>query len=337
MNLSKRLAAFVKLGEKLRGIDSSELSSLAIQAKAANGWFTESEISRALNGIIKMLSKDQLDHWLKNYSLENNYAKDVGIVMAGNIPFVGFHDLLSVLISGHNAEAKLSSQDQVLMSYLINELNKIEPDLQINTPDKLKNVDAIIATGSDNSARYFEYYFRNKPNIIRKNRTSVAILNGNESEEELNRLATDIFSYYGLGCRSVSKVFHPVDFDLTILLKNLESYADIANHHKYRNNYDYNKSILLVNGVDHLDSGFLLLQESENLVSPISVLFRESYEDHADCKRKIEQNLVKIQCLIGGDSIQKEFHDSIKFGEAQQPNVWDYADGVDTLSFLAKL
>lgn len=337
MNLSKRLAAFVKLGEKLDKIEPAEIAELTIPARTANGWFAEPEISRAIIGITKMLQKNQLEKWVSKYNLENSDPKSVGIVMAGNIPFVGFHDLLSVLIAGHHAEAKLSSQDQVLMKYLIEILKEIEPDFKISMPDKLKESDAIIATGSDNSARYFEYYFKGKPNIIRKNRTSVAVLTGKESEEEIKLLAKDIFSYFGLGCRNVSKIYHPSELDLSGILPHFESYQDIANHNKYRNNYDYNKSILLLNRVDHLDNGFLLLQESENMVSPISVLYTESYKDNSECLEKITAKRDKIQCIAGGSETISGFQESVKFGDTQQPNVWDYADGVDTLEFLQQL
>jgi len=337
MNLSKRLDAFVELGNKLANNKSSDLSTLAISAKAANGWFVESEVERAIDGIIKMLSGRQLNKWVQDYSLDSKNPKNVGVVMAGNIPFVGFHDMLCVLLAGHNLHAKLSSQDKILMDYLITTLKSIAPAFQINLPEKLKEVDAIIATGSDNSARYFEYYFRNKPNIIRKNRTSVAVITGNESEEDLQLLANDVFSYYGLGCRNVSKIYCPEGYDLTVILKNFESYSEIANHSKYRNNYDYNKSLLLVNGVEHLDNGFLLLQESEAMVSPISVLFRESYRNQDELEEKIQTNSEKIQCIVSGNSHSLKTNNVVNFGEAQQPNVWDYADGVDTLDFLTKL
>lgn len=337
MNLSKRLAAFVRLGENLGKIDPAEIAKLTIPARAANGWFTKSEISNAIAGIAKMLQKDQLEEWLSNYDLENDTPKKVGIVMAGNIPFVGFHDLLSVLMAGHHAEAKLSSQDQVLMNYLINNIKEIEPGFNISLPDKLKNSDAIIATGSDNSARYFEYYFKGKPNIIRKNRTSIAILTGEESAEEIRLLARDIFSYYGLGCRNVSKIYHPADLNLSEILHHFEPFQEVANHNKYRNNYDYNKSILLVNGVDHLDTGFLLLQESKNMVSPISVLYTESYKDQAECLEMINASRDKIQCIACGEKMKSHFQESVNFGETQRPNVWDYADGVDTLAFLQGL
>ena len=337
MNLSTRIDVFVELGHKLANWDSERLELMIAQAKSANGWFVDSEVKRALKGIIKMLSREQLEQWTKGYKLDGKSPKKVGIVMAGNIPFVGFHDLLSVLISGHHAEAKLSSQDQVLMRSLIAELKEIAPDFVINEPEKLNDADAMIATGSDNSARYFEYYFRNKPNIIRKNRTSVAFFTGDETVEDFQMLAKDIFSYFGLGCRNISKIYHPEGFDFTQMLKNFEDHEEIIHHNKYRNNYDYNKSILLVNRVDHLDSGFLLLQENENLVSPISVLFTEPYKNAESGINKIKSVSEKIQCVTTKQTLTYQFERGVPYGEAQNPEVWDYADGVDSLAFLQEL
>lgn len=256
-------------------------------------------------------------------------------MLAGNIPLVGFHDLLSVLISGHHVQLKLSSKDSKLIQYLIKHLIWLEPAFEkiIKIKEnKLENFDAVIATGSDNSARYFEYYFGKYPNIIRKNRSSCVILNGNESEEEMEALGEDIFSYFGLGCRNVSKAFVPKGYDLAKILSRWESYKEIIHHHKYCNNYDYQKSILLVNLIPFLDNGFILLQENEKLVSPISVLFYEYYTDQEDLEIKLNINKEKIQCIVGSNSLA-----TVPFGGAQYPEVWDYADNVDTLTFLEKL
>jgi hypothetical protein len=256
--------------------------------------------------------------------------------MAGNIPLVGFHDFLSVLISGHFLLAKLSSDDDVLMRKLANMLVAIEPAFANNFEfvDLLKEADAIIATGSDNTARYFEYYFSKRPHIIRKNRTSVGILTGHEETEDLRNLGEDIFRYYGLGCRNVSKVFVPEGYTFDKLFEANEHRQNILEHHKYHNNYDYNKSILLVNREPHFDNGFLLITPSQQLVSPISVLFYETFSSLHDLRAKLTAVKDKLQCVV---SAHGWLEGSIPFGQAQCPMVWDYADGVDTLNFLQKL
>jgi len=237
-------------------------------------------------------------------------------------------------MSGNRVQIKLSSKDSKLLLYLANQLLSFDSGFSeyIAFNEKLENFDAIIATGSDNSARYFDYYFGRYPNVIRKNRTSCAILTGSESDQEIESLGTDIFSYFGLGCRNVSKVFVPKDYDFVKLLSRLEAFKEIIHHHKYCNNYDYQKSILLVNSVAFLDNGFLLLQENEKLVSPISVLYYEKYEDEKDLKNKLDVNKEKIQCIVG-----KENPATTPFGLTQFPQVWDYADQLDTLQFLSGL
>ena len=258
-------------------------------------------------------------------------------MLSGNIPAVGFHDILSVLIAGHSASIKLSSQDAALPLWLIQELKRIEPRFsdRIQIEEMLKNKQAYIATGSDNSARYFNYYFGKYPHLIRSNRTSVAILQGNESTADLQALGADIFDYFGLGCRNVSKVFVKNQRQLTDLLDALESYSWVGNHHKYFNNYEYNKSIYLVNRTTHLDNGFLLLRESTDLVSPIGVLFYEIYADQQELKAKLKELDAKIQCVVGNQTM--ELPGIIPFGQTQCPQPWDYADGVDTLQFLSDL
>jgi hypothetical protein len=254
--------------------------------------------------------------------------------MAGNIPAVGFHDMLTIAISGHACVVKLSSQDAFLMTALIEKLLEINPNLEIRLADKLNEVDALIATGSDNSARYFEYYFKSKPHIIRKNRTSIGILNGQESEDDFLRLGMDITDYYGLGCRNVSKLYVPQNYDFTKFYDSVEPLGDIFYHNKYKNNYDYNKSIYLVNMVPHFDNGFMILTQNENLVSPISVIFYEEYKNIRDLEDKITANQNKIQCVVSKDCW---FEKSMNFGDAQKPKLWDYADGVDTMMFLVEL
>jgi len=278
--LSDRISAFVQLGIRLSNLSEDEKFSLFRQAENQNAWFTQRSLEQALEGIRLMLDAQALERWLAAYTLRNPLSpKQVGLMLSGNIPAVGFHDLLSVLISGHTACVKLSSQDAALPLWLIQELKKIEPRFsdRIQVEDMLKNKQAYIATGSDNSARYFNYYFGKYPHLIRSNRTSVAILQGDESTADLQALGKDIFDYFGLGCRNVSKVFVKNQGQLMDLLDSLESFSWVGNHHKYFNNYEYNKSIYLVNRTPHLDNGFLLLKESTDLVSPIGVLFYEIY------------------------------------------------------------
>ncbi len=331
MNLSSKIEVFSKLKQKIENLTDDELVELSATAKNHNGWFTHESVKNALGGIAFMLEEDKLKEWTSKYELKTDVPKIVGIVMAGNIPLVGFHDLLCVLLSGHFVAIKPSSDDEILTRTIVEWILEIEPKFKknIEIKERLNNVDAVIATGSDNTARYFEYYFRNVPNIIRKNRTSVAVLNGKESAEDIQNLGLDIFSYYGLGCRNVSKIYTPKGFDLRDIFPHLEQYNSVANHHKYRNNYDYHKSIYLVNQTPHLDTGFLLAISTDDLVSPISVLFHQEYESLDSLTKILDDKKEKIQCIVG--------EGYIPFGKAQRPELWDYADDVDVMEFLSNL
>ncbi len=336
--LSDRISAFVQLGIRLSNISEEEKIPLFQQAENQNPWFTHRSLEQAMEGIRVMLEAKALEKWLAPYPvLDPVSPKQVGLMLSGNIPAVGFHDILSVLIAGHSASIKLSSQDAALPLWLIQELKRIEPRFsdRIQIEEMLKNKQAYIATGSDNSARYFNYYFGKYPHLIRSNRTSVAILQGDESTADMQALGADIFDYFGLGCRNVSKVFVKNQGQLTDLLDALESYSWVGNHHKYFNNYEYNKSIYLVNRTTHLDNGFLLLRESTDLVSPIGVLFYEIYADQQELKAKLKELDAKIQCVVGNLTV--ELPGIIPFGQTQCPQPWDYADGVDTLQFLSDL
>ncbi|GAB3829543.1 acyl-CoA reductase [Pontibacter rugosus] len=336
MTLENRIEAFVKLGKQLQNLTPAERQEWAYTAASRNVWFTEENVSFALNGLIMMLDEQYLREWLYPYFLKQVTPKKVGIVMAGNIPMVGFHDFLSVLISGHHLLAKLSSDDEVLIKRLANMLIGIEPAFanHIEFVHLLKESDAIIATGSDNTARYFEYYFASRPHIIRKNRTSLGVLTGHEEEDDLRALGEDFFRYYGLGCRNVSKVFVPEGYKFDRFFEANEYRSTILDLHKYQNNYDYNKSILLVNQVPHFDNGFMLVQQSQNLVSPISVLFFDTFTSLDDLQEKLTAVKDKTQVVVSANGW---LDGSIPFGEAQRPMVWDYADGVNTLDFLYKL
>lgn len=336
MNLKERTTAFRQLVERIENLAPEEENNLFISARNQNSWFTEDSIRLSLNGMVRFLSEEHLFTWVSRYNLEPQAAKKVGVAMAGNIPLVGFHDFLCILLSGHQLIAKLSSQDSVLLQFITQELLRIEPRFGpfIHFEEQLKGIDAVIATGSDNTSRYFEYYFRKIPRIIRKNRTSCAILLGEEPSEELTKLGLDIFSYFGLGCRNVSKLFVPQGYNLAHLLDSWEGYKEIIHHHKYVNNYDYQKSLLLINQVPFLDNGFVMLTQNETLVSPISVIFYEEYADQNELYQKLTLNQNKIQCIVSAQGWYKE---SVAFGEAQFPYAWDYADNIDTLRFLEGL
>ena len=256
--------------------------------------------------------------------------------MAGNIPLVGFHDFLSVLISGHSVLVKQSSNDKNLLPFLAKYLEYIEPELKGKitfTEQKLDNFDAVIATGSNNTARYFEYYFKDKPSIIRKNRNSVAVITGNESEQDFENLSEDVFRYFGLGCRSVSKLFVPKGYDFDTFFKGMYNQQEIINNAKYANNYDYNKAVYLMSEFDILENGFLMIKEDESYASPIASVFYEYYENTDDLKIKLWEEREKIQCVVAKGFIENE----IAFGQTQHPQLWDYADGVNTLEFLSKI
>lgn len=331
MNLTDRIEAFKNLKGKIDSLSKDELLALSDQAFVGNRWFTAESVRESLNGISFMLRDEKLEKWVSKYDFKEEVPKIVGVVMAGNIPSVGFHDLLCILVSGHFAAIKPSSDDQFLTTTLVDWLMEIEPRLKksLEIRDRLTNIDGVIATGSDNTARYFEYYFKDIPNIIRKNRTSVGVLNGNESQEQFEKLGKDIFTYFGLGCRNVSKIFTPKGFDLRDTFPAFEKFKEVGNHNKYRNNYDYHKSIYLVNKTPHLDTGFLLSVSADDLVSPISVLYHQEYEGLENLGKVLESNREKIQCVVG--------EGYTPFGDAQSPELWDYADDVDTLKFLSEL
>ncbi|HEY9044456.1 MAG TPA: acyl-CoA reductase [Ohtaekwangia sp.] len=333
MNVHVRINAFSALGQSLKGLNFTDFQSLAEQAARENPWFTKDNVRMALDGIVEFLQKDKLEQWTAPYIIPTE-SKKVALVMAGNIPLVGFHDLLSVLICGHSALIKLSSKDSVLLKYILNKLFELEPSFRskVEFAEQLKNFDAVIATGSDNSARYFDYYFGKYPNIIRKNRTSVAILTGHEKTETLHTLGIDVFSYFGLGCRNISKLYVPEGYTFDTLFKSWEPYQPVIHHHKYCNNYDYQKSIMLINGVAFLDNGFVMLQENSKMVSPISVVYYEYYKDKNELTEKLTIAGDKIQCIVGNGTPA-----TVPFGKAQCPELWDYADQVNTLQFLTSL
>jgi hypothetical protein len=305
-----------------------------------NPWFTKEYLMLALRGIAAMLEEESLRKWLLVYDLKSQPSgtgKIVGLVLAGNIPLVGFHDVMAVLAAGHRVFAKTSTRDDRLIRQVAKILSAIDPDLggRIRfTEDRLSGMDAVIATGSDNSARYFEYYFREIPHIIRKNRNGVAVLTGNEPKEELAALGEDIFSYFGMGCRNVTKLYVPVDYDLKVLLAVLDRYQYLYQHHKYGNNVDYYRSIYLMNRIPILDNGVLLLKGDNSIASPVGVVFYERYSEIGQVQGELEQRRQEIQCIV---STSPDIEAAILPGTTQTPMPWDYADGVDTVRFLMEL
>ena len=336
---SERLQTFVALGEFLRSADAQpELDEIAQRAYHKNNWFTPINSQNALRAIAdQFLTADKLSAWTNQYASEPTTPKTVGVVMAGNIPAVGFHDLLCVVMSGHKLLAKLSSQDFVLIHYLIQKLKEINPAFSgwIEEAERLNAADAYIATGSNNTARYFEYYFAKKPHIIRKNRSSVGLLMGEESDDEFVHLGHDISDYYGLGCRNVSTLLVPEGYDFTPMLRALEPQASLyLNNHKYQNNYDYNKSVYLINAIPHLDNGYLLVTKNDGLVSPISVIYYQTYQTQDDVTNWLTAHKDQIQVVASAKGWRTG---SIPFGQTQCPSLTDYADGIDTMAFLSTL
>lgn len=350
--LNNRIIAFSKLGDFLSQFTSKGIiknntiahndlffDAFKMQVERAvefNGWFTLKNVLFSCEGWSKSLTKNNLEDFTSSYSLDKIQPSTIAIIMAGNIPLVGFHDFLSVLLSGHSVVVKQSSNDKHLLPILAKYLQYVNADFKGKikfTEEKLDGFDAVIATGSSNTARYFDYYFDKYPSIIRENRNSVAVLTGNESEEELLALSDDIFTYFGLGCRSVSKIFIPQDYNFDKLFNAVYKHKDIIDNARYANNYDYNKAVYLMSLFDLLENGFLMLKEDKSYSSPISSLFYEKYDDIETLKTQLEADKNKIQCIVANNFIESE----IKFGETQKPKLTDFADSVDTLEFLANL
>lgn len=337
MTSKQRIEAFSTLGKYLSNEDET-IQSLTAKAKVLNPWFTIENINSALHTLARNLDKSSLENWLSSYStnFDGYRNKTVGLILAGNIPLVGFHDVLCSLITGFGAQIKLSSEDKVLIPHILEKLLEIEPSFkqQINCVERLKDFDSVIATGSNNTSRYFEYYFKDIPHIIRKNRNGVAIISGKENQEDIKALGHDIFDYFGLGCRNVSKIYFPKRYDYTQFFEGIESFHDIATHFKYNNNYDYNKSIYLVNGDKHLDNGFLLLKADERLASPLAVVYFEEYENLNELTALLEERKQEIQCIVSSAALDLTIP-VIPFGESQSPKLSDYADGIDVIEFLS--
>ena len=347
MPIKTNIQAFIELGFVLRNFtDNFEYKSkyksyfdkfnkITSDEIVYNQWFTQKNVLFAIKSIADELTDEKLNKWLGNYNLNNLKQKNIGVVTAGNIPLVGFHDFLSVLILNHNFIGKLSSKDNRLLKFVAELLIFINPEFKnkITFTDKLSDFDVIIATGSDNSARYFDYYFGKFPNIIRKNRSSAAILDGNETTQDIENLGKDIFSYFGLGCRNVSKIFIPENYDLHNFFEPLEKYYDVINHNKYANNYDYNRAIFMMNNISIFDNNFVILKEDTGYSSPIAVVYFEYYKNINTVIERLNFDKEKLQCIV----TNLDINNKINFGETQKPALWDYADNIDTINFLINL
>ena len=278
------------------------------------------------------LEKENLRNWISKYNIQNEISK-VAIIMAGNFPLAGLHDLICVIISGNQGIIKPASDDKILINFFVEFLHKKFPEtkhLIKTTSDKLGDFDKVIATGSNNTFNYFEYYFRNKSTLLRKNRTSVAVISGNESQTDLELLSDDIFMYFGLGCRNVSKLFIPEGYDLNILKEKFKKYNHIVNHNKFYNNYNYQKIINTMNGELFIDGDYFLMKQSKEYAPPISVIYYDFYNEILEVQEAVKVNKNQIQCIVTNLQIEN----SIKFGEAQKPKLYQYADDIDTLDFL---
>ena len=341
MNREKQISGLAQLGfyinkflevkpENYNEVDE-KFAALLRKSEIENSWFTQESQRFALKQWADLLTEENLNHWLSKYKPSHN-SKKVGLILAGNIPMVGFHDVISVILSQHIALIKLSSKDRTILPFLLNKWQEFsEAELQYEFVEKLQDFDAIIATGSNNTARYLEYYFKDHLSIIRKNRTSIAVLKGDETPEELQLLAEDIFRYYGLGCRNVTRLFIPQDFVIDGLFENFLNFKEIINHNKYANNYEYNRAIYLLNQERFWDNNFVMLKEDEALFSPLSVINFTRYKNIDEVKSFINENEENIQAIVAKPELGL---DSIALGEAQNPDLETYADHVDTMQFL---
>lgn len=333
LNQKAIIDAFVALGKKLNPEDE-KLQFAVTKTYVENNWLTKENYWLAIQHWKKELTTTTLESFVAPYTYASTPQK-VGVIMAGNIPLVGFHDLLCTLLSGHIAVIKPSSDDKYVMLLFAEWLSALEPRLKerIYVVERLNQIDAVIATGSNNSFRYFEHYFKGIPSLLRKNRKSMAVLDGTETSEDLALLADDIFQYFGLGCRNVSFIYLPKKLDITTVLDACMKYRELANHNKFANNYTYHRALLLMNTEQHLDTGFALPKEQESLHAPLACLHYAYYENDEQVESFIEKNESDIQCIVGNYSKI----DTIPFGKAQKPDLQDFADGEDTLRFLSEL
>lgn len=332
IELSRYISAFLAKKNKDYNENDAEFELLIRKSEIENPWFTVENQKFALGQWADLLTEEHINNWLKAYTISKT-TKRVGLILAGNIPLVGFHDVISVVLSNHIPVIKLSSKDRYMVPFLLKKWNEFSGgNVQFEFVERLENFDAVIATGSNNTARYLEYYFKNHLNIIRKNRTSVAVIKGNETKEELKLLAEDIFRYFGLGCRNVTRLFIPQDFLIDRLFESFLDFQDIINHNKYANNYEYNRAVYLLNQEKFWDNNFVMMKEDDKLFSPLSVINFSRYSSMDEVKSFIAENEENIQCIVAKEELGL---DSVAFGEAQNPGLDTYADNVDTMKFLS--
>lgn len=329
--LSAYIKEFLAKNSEYYNENDVEFQQVLKKSEIENPWFTADNQKFALTQWSDLLTQGNINEWLQNYS-PSKTRKKVGLILAGNIPLVGLHDVISVILSNHIPLIKLSSKDKTMLPFLLKKWSEFsEETIDFEFVERLENFDAVIATGSNNTARYLEYYFKNHLSIIRKNRTSIAVLKGDETEEELKLLAHDIFQYFGLGCRNVTRIFIPQEFVIDRLFESFIDFKDIINHNKYANNYDYNRAVYLLNQDKFWDNNFVMLKEDAQLFSPLSVINFSRYSSLDEVKDFIAENEENIQCVVAKNELGI---DSIQFGEAQNPGLNTYADNVDTMKFL---
>ncbi len=345
--IEQRINVLHKLGDLFRDISVNKKKSIykkwiekynknIISAYQYNNWFTKDNILLSLKNWSNELTSKNLSSWIYKYRTKDCSNKTVAIIMAGNLPLVGFHDFICATLLNYNCLIKLSSDDKVLMPLIVDFIDFILPGHKNKidfTDQPLNNFDGVIATGSNTSFKYFEYYFKNYPKLLRKNRHSIAILDGNETKKDLIGLAEDIFNYFGMGCRSVSKIFVPNNYNFDLLFGAVYKFRDIINHNRYANNYDYNKTVYLMSEQKFIENGFFMLKEDKKLGSPIACLFYEKYNSHTEIEKYIELKKNSLQCIVSNINIPN----TISFGESQKPKIDDYADNVNTLNFLLKI
>ncbi|HTF04612.1 MAG TPA: acyl-CoA reductase [Bacteroidia bacterium] len=345
MTAGERIEGFRNLGSELRMIldkkpatvSGNKLVDLLSVVHVGNAWFTEENVRFRLEGISESLEAPVLQEWLSRYTLPGQFSeKTIGVIVAGNIPLAGFDDFIHVLICGHAYCGKLSSDDNKLLPLIAGILEEIEPRFQSRitfTSGRLGKIDSVIATGSNNSSRYFEYYFAKYPYVIRKNRNSVAVFSGNETKEQLAAFGEDLFRYFGLGCRNVTKVFVPAGYKFDGLFEALFPWGDtLMLNRKYMNNYEYNRTIYMLNSEPLLDNNFLVIKQDAGIASPPGVLYFETYEKIDEVTLRLAADRERIQCVVSQETIAGAY----PLGTAQKPNPWDYADGIDTIEFLLK-
>ena len=323
---------FLEKTEENYNEKEAKFQAIIRRSEIENPWFTNENQRYNLKQWAGLFTKENIENWLSKYELSKT-PKRVGLILAGNIPIVGFHDIISVVLSNHIPVIKLSSKDKLMLPFLLELWKEFSNnEIEFEIVERLENFDAVIATGSNNTARYLEYYFKNHLSIIRKNRTSIAVLKGDETVEELQLLADDIFRYFGLGCRNVTKLLLPKDMKVDGLFENFVQYQDVINHNKYANNYDYNRAVYLLNQDLFWDNNFVMLREDKKLFSPLSVVNFSRYETLDEAKQFVEDNRDEIQAIVAKPELGLE---SIGFGETQNPSLDTYADDVDTMAFLS--